>query len=83
MILNIHPDLMMLLRRYSGAVLATPDGSWPSSAEYQRRIEVALDSAGIKRWELSDVDNSGCEGAPLAEVLARAGLAPAQAAAGA
>jgi hypothetical protein len=37
----------------------------PPLQEAQQRIEVALERAGIKRWELSDVDNSNCVGAPL------------------
>lgn len=31
----------------------------------QQRIEAALEGAGIKRWELSNVDNSACADAPL------------------
>ena len=49
---------------YSGAVLATPDGQWPA-AEQLPRIEAALERAGIKMWELSNVDNSHCVDAPL------------------
>ncbi len=37
----------------------------PLLQEARRRIEASLESAGIKTWELSTVDNSGCSGAPL------------------
>lgn len=48
---------------YSGAVLATQDGTWPQ--QYTDRIHEALHRAGIEPWELSTVDNSACAGAPL------------------
>ncbi|EFN53021.1 hypothetical protein CHLNCDRAFT_26298, partial [Chlorella variabilis] len=50
---------------YSGAILASKSGDWPASQAARQRIEVALDAAGIKPWELSSVDNSNCAGAPL------------------
>lgn len=49
---------------YSGAVLATPDGNWPSK-DQEERLCAALDAAGIKLWELYRVDNKSCGGAPL------------------
>jgi hypothetical protein len=49
---------------YSGAVLGTRDGQWPSA--YTERVHGALRDAGIEPWELSIVDNSACAGAPLA-----------------
>jgi hypothetical protein len=49
---------------YSGAVLVTPDGAWPSK-DQEERLCAALDAAGIKLWELYRVDNHCCEGAPL------------------
>jgi len=51
---------------YSGAVLGTKDGTYPTEPDTLERLEAALDSAGIKPWELSFVDNSACAGAPLA-----------------
>ncbi|PSC68636.1 violaxanthin de-epoxidase-related [Micractinium conductrix] len=50
---------------YSGAILASKDGQWPASEEARTRIEKLLAGAGIKPWELSNVDNSACAGAPL------------------
>ncbi len=52
---------------YTGAILASKSGAWPS-AEHHRRIEAALERAGIKMWELSNVDNDGCMDAPLQPV---------------
>lgn len=49
---------------YSGAILATVDGAYPPESDMPR-VEAALDRAGIKRWELSTVDNIECEDAPL------------------
>lgn len=49
---------------YSGAVLATPDGSWPAPS-HTARLEAALERAGIKPWEVSRVDNNDCADAPL------------------
>ena len=43
---------------YSGAILASRDGAWPAAPAARRRIAAALDAAGIKEWELSNVDNS-------------------------
>lgn len=50
---------------YSGAILASSDGQWPTLQGAQQRIEAALQAAGIRPWELSSVDNSNCAGAPL------------------
>ncbi|KAL4855815.1 hypothetical protein ACK3TF_003588 [Chlorella vulgaris] len=50
---------------YSGAILASKSGEWPESQAARQRIEAVLDLAGIKTWELSNVDNSNCVGAPL------------------
>ncbi|KAG2484866.1 hypothetical protein HYH03_016352 [Edaphochlamys debaryana] len=49
---------------YSGAVLGTPDGAMPA-AQHTPRLHAALRRSGIEPWELSYVDNSGCEEAPL------------------
>ena len=50
---------------YTGAVLGSRDGDWPTGKEALSRIEVALDKAGIKMWELSTVNNDECDQAPL------------------
>lgn len=49
---------------YTGAVLVTPDGTWPSKDKAQR-VNSALEKCGIKDWELFMVDNSCCTNAPL------------------
>lgn len=49
---------------YTGAVLVTPDGQWPSQSQHQR-LTMALDQCGIKDWELFMVNNMSCEDPPL------------------
>lgn len=49
---------------YTGAVLVSPDGAYPCETERQR-LNSALEICGIKDWELFDVDNCSCIGAPL------------------
>ncbi|XP_010416941.1 PREDICTED: uncharacterized protein LOC104702728 [Camelina sativa] len=49
---------------YTGAVLVTPDGSYPAEKE-KERLQAALEKCGIKEWELFAVDNCSCENAPL------------------
>lgn len=51
---------------FQGAVFATPDGQWPDE-KHLPRISASMDSAGIKMWELYDVDQTCCdpEDAPL------------------
>lgn len=46
---------------YTGAILASRDGTWPSQRDDMERIQTSLDRAGIKMWELSTVDNSNCQ----------------------
>uniref|UniRef100_A0A453F7U6 VDE lipocalin domain-containing protein n=1 Tax=Aegilops tauschii subsp. strangulata TaxID=200361 RepID=A0A453F7U6_AEGTS len=48
---------------YTGAVLVTPDGSYPGGDN--PRLDSALEKCGIKKWELYMVDNCSCTGAPL------------------
>ncbi|GJM93333.1 hypothetical protein PR202_ga09880 [Eleusine coracana subsp. coracana] len=48
---------------YTGAVLVTPDGSYPDVEN--ERLASALEKCGIKKWELYMVDNCSCAGAPL------------------
>lgn len=45
---------------YSGAILASRDGLWPTEKDALDRIEASLDVNGIKMWELTNVDNSKC-----------------------
>ncbi|KAF5843914.1 hypothetical protein DUNSADRAFT_36 [Dunaliella salina] len=42
---------------YSGAVLGTRDGSYPSAPDALQRLDASLGKAGIRPWELSFVDN--------------------------
>ncbi|KAK3030468.1 hypothetical protein RJ639_039153 [Escallonia herrerae] len=49
---------------YTGAVLVSPDGDYPSEREHQRLVS-ALDRCYIKEWELFAVDNCSCEDPPL------------------
>ncbi|KAH7520741.1 hypothetical protein FEM48_Zijuj08G0177500 [Ziziphus jujuba var. spinosa] len=49
---------------YTGAVLVSPDGQYPIDAE-KRRLVSALESCGIKEWELYTVDNCSCQDPPL------------------
>jgi hypothetical protein len=48
---------------YTGAVLVTPDGSYPDVEN--ARLASSLEKCGIKNWELYMVDNCSCIGAPL------------------
>jgi VDE lipocalin domain len=50
---------------YTGAVLASRSGDWPTDTKSLERIEVGLDRAGIKMWELSTVSNAECDAPPL------------------
>jgi len=54
-------------QQYRGALVVSRDGAWPKidGMETRRRIEAALDKAGVKTWELYEVVNDGSEGAPL------------------
>ncbi|CAN0922187.1 Violaxanthin de-epoxidase, chloroplastic [Linum grandiflorum] len=49
---------------YTGAVLVSPDGEFPSAKE-RERVASALESCGIKEWELFAVDNCSCQDPPL------------------
>ena len=40
---------------YSGAILASRDGSWPADERSRRLIKDSLEQSGIKMWELFDV----------------------------
>mmetsp|Transcript_9912 Transcript_9912/g.36270 ORF Transcript_9912/g.36270 Transcript_9912/m.36270 type:complete len:550 (+) Transcript_9912:98-1747(+) len=49
---------------YNGAVFCTRDGNWPAK-HHLPRITESLRKCGIELWELYEVDNCNCEGAPL------------------
>ncbi|CAL1409076.1 unnamed protein product [Linum trigynum] len=49
---------------YTGAVLVSPDGRFPSEKE-RKRVASALEKCGIKEWELFEVDNCSCHDPPL------------------
>lgn len=49
---------------YTGAVLVSPDGEYPSEVE-RKRLVSALEKCGIKEWELYTVDNCSCVNPPL------------------
>uniref|UniRef100_A0A2P2JA46 Violaxanthin de-epoxidaseic-like n=1 Tax=Rhizophora mucronata TaxID=61149 RepID=A0A2P2JA46_RHIMU len=49
---------------YTGAVLVSPDGSYPNEKE-SRRLASALEKCEIKEWELFAVDNCSCPNPPL------------------
>ncbi|XP_068652951.1 violaxanthin de-epoxidase, chloroplastic [Aristolochia californica] len=49
---------------YTGAVLVSPTGNYPSEKERGKLIS-SLEKCGIKEWELYDVDNSCCSNPSL------------------
>eukprot|EP01018_Ginkgo_biloba_P037236 Gb_32109 [translate_table: standard] len=49
---------------YAGALLVSPDRSWPSTSQ-THRVNSALEKCGIKDWELHGVDNTCCSNPPL------------------
>lgn len=49
---------------YTGAVLVSPNGEYPSERERQRLVS-SLDRCSIKEWELFNVDNCSCQDPPL------------------
>ncbi|CAM8953752.1 unnamed protein product [Rhodiola kirilowii] len=61
---HYHGAARVAGQSYTGAVLVSPDGSYPSEKERDRLVS-ALDKCGIKEWELFNVDNCSCGGAPL------------------
>lgn len=61
---HYHGAARVAGQSYTGAVLVSPDGEYPGERERGRLIS-ALDKCGIKEWELFDVDNCYCNGAPL------------------
>lgn len=59
---------------YSGAILATKDGEYPEQAVMNGRVQAAMQRAGMQLWELSTVDNSACDDAPLAPLAVPAAV---------
>ncbi|XP_021765854.1 uncharacterized protein LOC110730376 isoform X1 [Chenopodium quinoa] len=53
---HYHGAARVAGQSYTGAVLVSPDGRFPSEAEGPR-LDSALDKCGIKKWELFTVDN--------------------------
>ena len=49
---------------YTGAILASRTGEWPGE-EHNAKLEEAFERASLKSWELCNVDNCSCSGAPL------------------
>lgn len=49
---------------YTGAVLVSPDGEYPSD-KHSMRLDSALEKCNIKDWELFKVDNCSCKDPPL------------------
>lgn len=60
---HYHGAARVAGQSYTGAVLVSPDGSYPN--EDPQRLSSAFDRCGIKEWELFTVDNSQCQNAPL------------------
>ena len=54
---------------YSGAVLVSKDGNFPSSETIMDHVIDALRRCGIELWEMKAVTNSNCEDAPLTALL--------------
>uniref|UniRef100_A0A7N0TUY3 VDE lipocalin domain-containing protein n=2 Tax=Kalanchoe fedtschenkoi TaxID=63787 RepID=A0A7N0TUY3_KALFE len=61
---HYHGAARVAGQSYTGAVLVSPDGAYPTDSERERLVS-ALDKCGIKEWELFDVNNGSCGGAPL------------------
>ncbi|KAL9275657.1 Violaxanthin de-epoxidase, chloroplastic-like protein [Drosera capensis] len=61
---HYHGAARVAGQSYTGAVLVSPDGKYPREVE-RPRLASALEKCGIKVWELFEVDNCSCQGAPL------------------
>ncbi|KAL5818540.1 hypothetical protein ACOSQ3_022421 [Xanthoceras sorbifolium] len=61
---HYHGAARVAGQSYTGAVLVSPDGSYPNETEKGRLI-TALEKCGIKEWELFTVDNCSCQDPPL------------------
>lgn len=61
---HYHGAARVAGQSYTGAVLVSPDGRYPSEPE-SPRLHSALHKCGIKEWELFMVDNCSCRDPPL------------------
>lgn len=61
---HYHGAARVAGQSYTGAVLVSPDGRYPSEDDVPR-LSSALEKCGIKKWELFTVDNCSCRDAPL------------------
>ncbi|GAB2226212.1 hypothetical protein Droror1_Dr00022013 [Drosera rotundifolia] len=61
---HYHGAARVAGQSYTGAVLVSPDGKYPREVE-RPGLASALEKCGIKVWELFEVDNCSCQGAPL------------------
>lgn len=61
---HYHGAARVAGQSYTGAVLVSPDGAFPTDRE-RTKIVAALDKCEIKEWELYNVDNCSCIDPPL------------------
>lgn len=58
---------------YTGALLCSADGEWPTDSDSVQRIDQAMAAGGIKMWELYNVCNENCS---KDDTLNKAGAPP-------
>ncbi|KAG8497268.1 hypothetical protein CXB51_008551 [Gossypium anomalum] len=56
---HYHGAARVAGQSYSGAVLVSPDGTYPKHTQ-SNRLSSTLEKCGIKEWELYTVDNCAC-----------------------
>ncbi|PPD68817.1 hypothetical protein GOBAR_DD34303 [Gossypium barbadense] len=61
---HYHGAARVAGQSYTGAVLVSPDGTYPKQTQ-SNRLSSALEKCGIKEWELYTVDNCACQDPPL------------------
>ncbi|XP_027918701.1 uncharacterized protein LOC114177525 isoform X1 [Vigna unguiculata] len=61
---HYHGAARVAGQSYTGAVLVSPDGAFPTDRE-RTQVVAALDKCEIKEWELYNVDNCSCIDPPL------------------
>ncbi|PPR98733.1 hypothetical protein GOBAR_AA21929 [Gossypium barbadense] len=61
---HYHGAARVAGQSYTGAVLVSPDGTYPKQTQ-NNRLSSALEKCGIKEWELYTVDNCACQDPPL------------------
>ncbi|XP_047155041.1 uncharacterized protein LOC124826291 [Vigna umbellata] len=62
---HYHGAARVAGQSYTGAVLVSPDGAFPTDNRERTNIVAALDKCEIKEWELYNVDNCSCIDPPL------------------